>query len=565
MLFRTLFRQTAHYVTVVPSIACHLSVPDHRSRNAEIEMVSERGLCLTSAHPIVFKPDTELTFKNPRTEEEIHVPVKLAAMTATSSMFQAFRQLFPFTSSDYLEMAKTKGRYKYYVQPARKKDTPAAYKAFLRSIVGTKKERRSHERVALDRKLYKLKCRIECLRTNTKLDGYFVDVAPGGICVAAAEWLSSGAPLRVELEDSHTGKNVIVYVKVLGVRPMGTLKAVFYNILKLRYLDALMKKRQMVEYRCRLVSGITAPAEYLDFYDRVLSDTYVQRISIPARIQNLFAGIVSALLKIRKIEYKIAETVEEKEQAYRLVYAEYLKRGFTAPNRYAMFTSLYQLGAATTTFVGKMDGEVVVTMSAVADSSVGLPMDKLYGDVIDLLRKRGRRPVEFTMLAVKKHLFGKGAYSLKSVRKMAALFSLFRFAAQYSKYMHKDTDVVISINPCYVKLYRYLYFDPIGELRYYKEFENQPALAFKLDLMYAETSSRMCLRNYFFKKKLPRRLLRKGPELSAEDMQLLFGEKSNLLSRLSDQEKALLCEQNPQLKALFGSSQESVVDLPASL
>lgn len=252
------------------------------------------------------------------------------------------------------------------------------------------------------------------------------------------------------------------------------------------------------------------PQTYPLLLERVLGDKLLKLVPTEKNLRTLFSSVMMNLLKVRRMRFKIAETDKEKEDAYRLVYREYVKMGFLPEDPSGIFTSVYQNLPRSTTFVGVLDGEVVMTLTTVPDSEAGLPMDKLYSDVLRPLRAEGKKLVEYTMLATKKHLFGKGAHSLRDLRKMAGLFMLIRIAAQHSFFVNRDTDGVISVNPIYEKLYRYLDFKPIGGLRHYKEFADNPAIAMRLDYHWW----RPCLKNFFINKRLPEKALQKNKPLN---------------------------------------------------
>jgi hypothetical protein len=259
-------------------------------------------------------------------------------------------------------------------------------------------------------------------------------------------------------------------------------------------------------------------------------------------------SLLSFVLRSKEIEFKIAQTAAEKEAAYKLVYSEYLKRGFIREQNYPMYASIYQLLPDTTTFIGVHKGEVVVTISTICDSAAKLPSDRLFGDVFDRYRKPGRNLAEFSMLSTKKGFFGKGAYSLQSYRKMQAVFSLFKIATQHAYYVKNVTDIVMTVNPCYQKIYKYNMMEQIGGLRQYKEFNSNPALAFRLDLVNYATPQ-------IQKHAVPRFLLGGNPiadeilraeqRFSMPDLFYLFVEQSDLASRLTPEQRTLLAQLNP--------------------
>jgi hypothetical protein len=261
-------------------------------------------------------------------------------------------------------------------------------------------------------------------------------------------------------------------------------------------------------------------------------------------------------LKIKgsQIAFKVAETIDEKESAYRLVYEEYVKRGFVSPSNEQIFTSIYQLLPNTTTYVGKINEEVILTLTAIADSPIKLPMDDLFPDLLDKLRNDKRQLAEFNILAVKTDVFKHGSFAVKYRNKMASLFSLFRLSARHMIRTHAVTDIVICVPPFYDKLYQYLCFETIGEPRRHKNWNNKSMIPLRLNLekvrspRFAKQACRLCLWRYFFRVALPKNAYIRNGRLSRSDIQTLFQERSSLLKQMGSSDTERLFRSFPTLK-----------------
>jgi hypothetical protein len=196
-----------------------------------------------------------------------------------------------------------------------------------------------------------------------------------------------------------------------------------------------------------------------------LNETIVER-----RICRSFAvpGIA------RTIEVKIASERKEWEQAFELLAETYRARGYeSADSNGLRFTPFHALPDAVT-FVAKHQGNVIATLSLVLDNCViGLPMECVYGEEIEGLRRSNRRFGEVTSLA------DKGL----SLREFIPVFvSLMRILAQYTV-KHKADSWVISVNPRHRSFYRkVLGFIPLGPWREYPSVQNHPAEAYFLDV-----------------------------------------------------------------------------------
>ena len=175
---------------------------------------------------------------------------------------------------------------------------------------------------------------------------------------------------------------------------------------------------------------------------------------------------------IASVLFKLAETRDEREQAFRILHDVYVGRGLCDPCPCGLKMSLFSFLPTTAIFLGIRDGIVLGTMSLIEDSSLGLPMDELYGAEVAQLRSRGRRIAEIGALAVQNGARGRGlTLMLNSLMIRWALF-----------YRRID-DLLITVHPKSADLYRTLYlFELLGGERMYERLKNAPALLLRLDL-----------------------------------------------------------------------------------
>lgn len=180
-----------------------------------------------------------------------------------------------------------------------------------------------------------------------------------------------------------------------------------------------------------------------------------------------------------------AKSVDEREAAYRLVYDAYFSKGLAEPAENRLYTNSFLLNPQTVTFVGKVVQDVAMTLTSIPDSDQGLPMDAVFADCLEPLRKQGRRLVEFGMLAVGTEHFGAMNYSIHDPDRMLCVYSLFRIALQHAKFSRDCTDVVFAVPPKHQALYRFMGVGAISEVRYYSKY-NTPAVAIRIDLLALE-------------------------------------------------------------------------------
>ncbi len=176
--------------------------------------------------------------------------------------------------------------------------------------------------------------------------------------------------------------------------------------------------------------------------------------------------------------FKVATEREEREQAYKLAYEAYIKKGFIDSDPSGMHFGLHHAHPLTTTFIGKLDDEVVITMSLFPDSELGLPMDSLYQKELDRLRKKGRFIAEVGTLASSP----KVRSSLQQLPMMMNNI-MHRYASQH---LGVD-DLVLTVNPAHELVYRHLILcRRMGRNRAYDRVNGHMAVPFRLNVKHCE-------------------------------------------------------------------------------
>jgi hypothetical protein len=121
-------------------------------------------------------------------------------------------------------------------------------------------------------------------------------------------------------------------------------------------------------------------------------DTHARRFE---RIR-VIAGRMRALdwSQLDDVQFRLAETAEDLERAYRLVHDVYVDTGILAPQPLGLHVRPHYLLPTTWTFVAHHRGRVVAEVSVVSDSPLGLPMETTHAAVVERLRQRGPGLVE---------------------------------------------------------------------------------------------------------------------------------------------------------------------------
>jgi hypothetical protein len=175
----------------------------------------------------------------------------------------------------------------------------------------------------------------------------------------------------------------------------------------------------------------------------------------------------------RPIVVKVASTAAEWEAAFRLVREKYLESGYEAPSTKLLRFTPYHALPDTAVIVAKAGDEVVATFTLVPDTiPLGLPLEGLYEEEVEALRRQGRRLAEVTSLA---------AANLSQREFVHVFATMMRVMMQYHLRHGGDT-WVITVNPRHRNFYCRTYgYAPLGPRRAYEAVQGHPAEAFWVD------------------------------------------------------------------------------------
>ncbi|MBF0522890.1 MAG: hypothetical protein HQL24_07555 [Candidatus Omnitrophica bacterium] len=251
------------------------------------------------------------------------------------------------------------------------------------------------------------------------------------------------------------------------------------------------------------------------------------------------------------IQYRVARTRNELEQAYALVHNEYLKKNYENDNKSGLHLSEYNLLPENTTFIALADDEILATASVILDTCFGLPMDDLYKPELDILRK-GNKLCEISMLAINNSIFKfkEGTPLLLNPWKMFLVYYLFKYIFDYTiEYLNLDY-ICIAINPKHEMTYDNLLFKDLGGLKSYAKVNGAPALGKCLNLKTvkedcARINRSKILYQLFFSREIDHESFSGKIKLSLEDIEYFFVNKSDILLKMSPEKIGFLEELYP--------------------
>lgn len=146
------------------------------------------------------------------------------------------------------------------------------------------------------------------------------------------------------------------------------------------------------------------------------------------------------------VQFKIADTIDEMEQAFKLLHDCYVDAGFMDQNPEGVRILPQFFLPSTAIIIAKDQEKVIGTMSLIRDNPLGLPMESIF--TLSELRKGGRRLTEVSSLAIDKSYRTKGG---------ALFHHLIRFVWNYSLERHGCETFVIAVNPSMAQVYTDIY------------------------------------------------------------------------------------------------------------
>jgi len=153
---------------------------------------------------------------------------------------------------------------------------------------------------------------------------------------------------------------------------------------------------------------------------------------------------------------KVASTFSEIMAGWRLVYSQYLKWALIEVNPFSVFTYPAYISGNSAVILGKIDDKNVCSVSAVLDSSKGLPLDVYFHKELEGLRKENKKLIEIGLLA-------NISENASPFYMIELLSSIARFGV-YSNYH----DYVIGVHPRRAKFFKHFFgFNQIGASKKY--------------------------------------------------------------------------------------------------
>jgi hypothetical protein len=200
--------------------------------------------------------------------------------------------------------------------------------------------------------------------------------------------------------------------------------------------------------------------------------------SVVRRMCSIKVAHTTEEVQVREVSVKVADSEEDQAAADRLIAERYAWRGYLDQNgTRRLSTSIRQPHCFT--LLAFRNARAVGTLTLGVDASAGLVVDEANQEIVDGLRRIGRRVVELRRFAVQDDGESKAIFA-----------NLFLSAYRIGRVLHRATDVLIEVNPRHEAYYRRIF----GFARVGREWlcprVNAPAVLMHLDLI--NLDARLC-------------------------------------------------------------------------
>lgn len=125
-----------------------------------------------------------------------------------------------------------------------------------------------------------------------------------------------------------------------------------------------------------------------------------------------------------RFSYYIASKLWEREAAFRLLYRAYVAADLSTPNRFSMRVTKYHLLPDSPLFVARLNDNIESTVTMVLDSKEGLPIDAVYPEQMEILRRFNVKCAEMCCLADRRNNLSKGIESVIGMTRLALHYAI---------------------------------------------------------------------------------------------------------------------------------------------
>jgi hypothetical protein len=176
--------------------------------------------------------------------------------------------------------------------------------------------------------------------------------------------------------------------------------------------------------------------------------------------------------KTNEFTIKIANTLEEREETFKLAYQVYLEKGYVNQNANEWLVQSYDTNKDTVILIVQdKQKNIVGSVTLVFDGTSKLPAERIYREELKTLRANGNKMVEISRLVI--------SPNYRNSKDILVL--LFNYLCIYIHHVKAYDHLIIEVNPRHKNYYKTLLnFDEIGCERPCPQVQNAPAVLLQL-------------------------------------------------------------------------------------
>ena len=191
--------------------------------------------------------------------------------------------------------------------------------------------------------------------------------------------------------------------------------------------------------------------------------------AVSSIIRNLESESITSIKPTTGLKFVIADNLFHRMNAFRLGYAEYLKKGYIDENQYQVLMNSMDLNEETLTIVAYLGTKEVGTLTV--NTQKVLPFEEIFS--CDMTKDSDFKGAELTRLAI----------SEEYRNQKEILLGMFNIVFVYARFVKNCSHLVIEVNPRHVKFYeRILGFTPVAENASCPRVRGAPAVLLMGDL-----------------------------------------------------------------------------------
>ena len=208
----------------------------------------------------------------------------------------------------------------------------------------------------------------------------------------------------------------------------------------------------------------------------IIQDVTMKKTNRPSGISlaftqakaNLEDAKVDKEIKPSGYTIKMANTLEEREAAYRLAYKVYLDKGYVKENPYGWLVKRHDASPETATLIVQdKNKKVVGSVTMIFDGNDSIPARAIYQNEILSLKSRREKIVEISRLVID--------HDHRNAKEILGI--LFNYLYIYTGYVKKYTCLTIEVNPRHREFYKSLLgFEVIGSEKPCPNVQDAPAI-----------------------------------------------------------------------------------------